>query len=657
MKWDDGLKSGTPAYDFASSTSNTICSVAGPGTGKSFAIKRRIARLMSDGVNPKKILAITFTRTAAKDLKTEISSLKIKGTESVVATTIHSHALSILMRNDVIEKTGRIPRMILEHEINSALHDLDDDEFGGVKDKRKLVGEYLAAWATMQVDAPGYTKNKTQENFENRLINWMKYHQGMMIGEVIPLAIEHLKYNPASAAIGFFDVILVDEYQDLNKSEQEFIRLIRGDADIVIVGDDDQSIYGFKYAHPAGIQEIDTLHGSYEAIPFDECRRCPTTVTKMASTLINKNTNRTLGDLIPFKKNPNGDVAIVQWVHHDEEVPGIAKIIQNELAKGDIEPSDILVLSPRRLIGYQLRDYLISEKIPVKSYFRESTIKNKEVQKAFSLINLIAYPDDPVVLRYLLGVGSSTFRAKSYKKLLAEAVKKKCSVRKILDKILKGKIKLTGVSALVKQYSKIEADILEILKIIKNTPEDLFEEKFVTNDELEVEFYELTQVYETIISELGVAEAKSKETRQEWVKKVFDKMQELVTNPEIPDAIDHVRIMSLHSSKGLSSKMVIMCSMVDELIPFLNGDMEDEEKERHIEEQRRLFYVATTRCKGDSSYSGRLIISSFTRIYGTKACQMGIAAKPTQNRSVTMTRYVSDFGKDAPAPVLGSTLI
>jgi len=605
----------------------------------------------------KKILAITFTRTAAKDLKTEISSLAIKGTESVVAKTLHSHALRILMRNEVIEKTGRFPRMILDHEINSALHDLDDNDFGGLKEKKKLVGEYLAAWATMQIDDPGYAKNEIQEKFEKRLINWMKYHKGMLVGEVIPLAIEYLKYNPACEEIGYFDIILVDEYQDLNKSEQQFIKLIRGDAEIVIVGDDDQSIYGFKYAHPAGIQEVDKLHGKYEAIPFDECRRCPITVTKMASNLIAKNPNRTLGDLIPFKTNPKGDVNIIQWNHHDDEIPGIVRIIIKELKGGLIEPGDILILSPRRIIGYQLRDYLLAENIPVKSYFRESTIKKAEVQKAFSLINFLSEPDDCIALRYLLGVGSSSFRAASYKKLVSEAVKRKCTVREILDLILKKKVVVKGVAALLKHYTKILEDVIAIKDLLKTSPETLFEERFITRDELEIDFYELNQIYQDIIAELGIDEAKDEGTQQEWIKTVFNKMQELVTNPEIPDNIDHVRIMSLHSSKGLSNKMVIMCSMIDELIPYLNKDMTEDEVEHNIQEQRRLFYVATTRCKGDSSYSGKLIVSSFTRIFGTKALQMGIGANPKKDLRVTTTRYVSEFGKAAPIPVLGTTLI
>lgn len=90
MAWNDGLEEGTPAHNLASTDSATIRAVAGPGSGKSFAIKRRVARLLEAGIPPEQILAITFTRTAAQDLKREISSLGIPGAEAVHSRTLHS---------------------------------------------------------------------------------------------------------------------------------------------------------------------------------------------------------------------------------------------------------------------------------------------------------------------------------------------------------------------------------------------------------------------------------------------------------------------------------------------------------------------------------------------------------------------------------------
>ena len=179
------------------------------------------------------------------------------------------------MQSDVLSRTGRIPRMIIDHEIIPAHKDLDDSTYGGVKGKKKLLTEYLAAWACLQNDDAGYVKNEIQEKYEEDLHKWLVEHEGILVGEVIPVVIEFLRNNPAHREIGNYDYILVDEYQDLNKSEQEFIRLIRGNANIVIVGDDDQSIYGFKYAHPEGIREVEKLFGPYQDTPFELCRRCP----------------------------------------------------------------------------------------------------------------------------------------------------------------------------------------------------------------------------------------------------------------------------------------------------------------------------------------------------------------------------------------------
>lgn len=659
MQWNDGLEEGTPAHILASSEADTIRSVAGPGAGKSFAIQRRIARLMSEGVNPRKILAVTFTRTAAHDLKKDISQLDVEDSENVVARTLHSHALSILMRADVIEKTKRTPRMILDHELKPGLYDLKRD-YGGIREMKRMSDSYLAAWATLQTDEIG-TKDQNQTNFENDIVGWMKQHSGMLVGEVIPEAIKYIENNPACDAIGAYDVILVDEYQDLNKAEQKLIQLIRGNASIVIVGDDDQSIYGFKFAHPEGIQTINQLHGTFTDVPFNVCRRCPTMVTSMASALISHNSNRTLGDLVPFGGNPEGEVNIIQWQKFEDEVPGLVELIKQEIGKGEIESKDILILSPRRLIGYQLRDRLLAEGIQAKSYFRESAIKKVPIQRAYSLMCLLAYPDDMISLRFLLGGGHGDARSGQYQRLVETSSKQGISIRELLDKMVKDEIKVKNTTTILKEYKRVLEELIRIKEVSMSTPESLFQTVFIgDSEEKETEFYELNQIYMEALAQEGTDDADIKELFPDWFKRVFQRIQEQVTNPEIPEDIDHVRIMSLHSSKGLSSKLVVVCSMVDELMPFIQdkSTKTKEEVEADIQEQRRLFYVAITRCKGKADgYPGKLIISSFINIPGTEALRMLIPAKPKVNRKVYATRFISEFGDTAPKSVLGETLI
>lgn len=118
MSWDTGLDNNSAAYKFASDDSKIIRVVAGPGTGKSFGLQRRVARLLEQGQAPRKILAVTFTRTAAQDLKKEIQSVGVDGSDMVIAKTLHSFCFSLLNKKDIIENTGRFPRPMLEFEQN-----------------------------------------------------------------------------------------------------------------------------------------------------------------------------------------------------------------------------------------------------------------------------------------------------------------------------------------------------------------------------------------------------------------------------------------------------------------------------------------------------------------------------------------------------------
>ena len=656
MAWDDGIEKGSSAYNLAASDNRTIRAVAGPGSGKSFAIKKRILRLLESGVTPEKILAITFTRTAAHDLKTEISSLGIEGANEVHSRTLHSHALRILMSEGVLEQTGRNPRMIIEHEQKPIFRDLDRSEFGDVRNKEKLLSGYLAAWARLQQDDPGFEQTQIERDFKNDLISWLNYHCGILVGEVIPIVIEYLRNNPAVSFIGEYDYILVDEFQDLNKSEQEFIRLIRGNSNIVIVGDDDQSIYGFKYAHPQGIQQIELLFGDYDDVPFDLCRRCPTLVTRMASELISKNSNRTLGVLKHFEENPKGIVNIVQWTDLNAELMGIADFIAAEIENGFIKPADVLILTPRRKIGYRLRDLLSIRKVPIKSYFRESVIESEEVRRAFSLMNLLANSEDQVSLRFLLGNNSSDYRKDQYKILKEKARENQLSIKEVLNLVLLGVIPQTGIRAITTSYRSLMNDLPNLRECLLEDPENGFRKYFVLNEDIEEDFFELDQVYRKAVNEIGTEDLLDTNNFDNWIKKVMKSVLETIALPDSPEEIDHTRIMSLHSSKGLSAKLVVLVSMIDPLIPYIPRIALAEDRERIIQEARRLFYVAITRCKSSDDYDGRLVISSFLSIAGPEALQMGMIANPSRMLRTSTTRFVSDFGNISPAPIRGNIL-
>lgn len=126
---------------------------------------------------------------------------------------------------------------------------------GGKRAVKRLKVAYEAAWARLQHHQPGYALSPADAAFQADLLAWLRFHDAMLIGEVIPQLHEYLSSNPAAQERQEFSHILVDEYQDLNRAEQGVVDLLSDAADVCIVGDDDQSIYSFKHAHPEGIRD------------------------------------------------------------------------------------------------------------------------------------------------------------------------------------------------------------------------------------------------------------------------------------------------------------------------------------------------------------------------------------------------------------------
>ena len=242
MPWDDGLDRTSPAYGIASAAERFVRVVAGPGTGKSFALKRRVARLLEEGTAPARILPVTFTNVAAEDLQREMLQVGVAGCQEIRGSTLHSLCMRILSRQHVLQAIGRVPRPLNRFEMEPLLYDLSN-AFGDKRTRNKRIRAYEAAWARLQHEVPGHAINAADQAFENALVNWLRFHQGMLIGEIIPYAYRYLRNNAAAPERTSYDHILVDEYQDLNKAEQAVIDLLSDQSQMCIVGDDDQSLY------------------------------------------------------------------------------------------------------------------------------------------------------------------------------------------------------------------------------------------------------------------------------------------------------------------------------------------------------------------------------------------------------------------------------
>ena len=635
MAWNTGL-TGKP-LEIARWPTSPLRVMAGPGTGKSFAMKRRVARLLEEGADPDRILAVTFTRNAAGSLLNDLRALGVPGCGDIHCGTLHSFCFALLNREDAFRYLGRKTRPLvtfkkrggLRFEAEPMVEDLCHLGLaGGKKECNKAVLAYEAAWARLQTDEPGWAPTPTDEAFENALVAWLTFHEAMLIGEVVPEALKFIRGNPGCSALQAYDHVIVDEYQDLNKAEQTLLDMLAVGGNLAIVGDVDQSIYSFRHANPEGITDFATTRPATHDESLEECRRCPQRVVRLAATLIKHNHPPGAPTrLSPKPGNPDGEVYTVQWPSFDAEATGIAEYIKS-LVDGGHPPGEILVLTPRRLIGYAIRDALVTEGVTVHSYYHEESLEDKTAQEAFCLLSLLAQPDDRPALRWWLGYGSGSWRSGRYAVLRRHCETSGESPRTALERLSAGTLTLPRSDQLVERYRELK----DRLKALEGASiEVVMNALFPDGEE-----------WATGLRELA-ADVAPKCTK---ISEFKDRMTTGITQPEMPTGGDFVRLMSLHKSKGLTSRTVVVAGCIAGYIPTEDEDETPARQAELLREQRRLFYVAITRC------TERLLLSSAQQIERSVAMQTG--ATLGRRGGTVASKFFHELGPEQPRSVQGS---
>lgn len=637
MAWNTDITG--KALTIASATDRRLRVMAGPGTGKSTAMKRRVARLIEEGSDPRRVLAVTLTRNAAKELVSDLRGLGVAGCEKINTGTLHSYCLKLLRKTGVLNYLGRSSRLILQFEDKPLLSDLVKVVgVGGLRECGKRIKAFEAAWARLQSDATGWPNDPTDKRFHHAMIDWLKFHEALRVGELVPLTLQYLKDNPACEELSAYDHIIVDEYQDLNKAEQELITLLANNGDCAIVGDEDQSIYSFRHAHPEGIHEFSQHHPDTRDERLDECRRCPKLVVRLANELIKHNHFPSTSDrLAACPQNPEGNIQIVQWNTLTEEVLGMVQFIKGTIANGR-QAEDFMVLCPSKEIGRDLRNALRGAGVGAHSFYAEDALNTPEAQKSFSILTLLVNPEDRVAMRFILGSESPTWMNTQYAKLRTHCEMSGDSPKSTLDKILSGTLSVNGLTQLIKRYQTVQSDLLYASTLAGH---DLVDHLFPGNEEW-------AKPVREILDRFVDTNTESTEIHEELVI--------ALTQPEIPAEGSFVRIMSLHKSKGLASPIVIVVSCVQGIIPRLSREVSTTEEElRSLEEQRRLFYVAMTRTRE------KLILSSAITWSRSKALSMGVKLIPQQNiranGKAISSQFFSEFGALSPRAVTGKEFL
>lgn len=620
--------------------------VAGPGTGKTTALMKRLAKLLEKGVDPQRILLVTFTRTAAEALKEEVIRLGAVGAQKLKPRTLHSYCFSVLTSINYFLLTGRTARPMLEFEERFLLEDLGLEKsrvsgplFGDFYTRRRRLKALEAAWAREQDQEPGWAVDEVDRHFQRTLIDWLRFHQAMLLSEIVPETLKYLRDNPACEELRQFDHVLVDEYQDLNRAEQSLIDVLSSNALLTIVGDEDQSIYeSFRYAHPEGIADFEQTHQNTSTVSLSICHRCPRLIVEIANRLISNNTIRTGRILSPKEGNPEGEIHIVQWSNMQAEAFGIARFINHKIASGEFDPGKVLILCPRRQFGYLIRDALRDLGRAAHSFFHEEILEGNpkrledcQAQEAFTLLALAANLRDRVALRCWLGFGNSNLCAREYRLLRTYCRENAIDPIDALNAVYEGRLSISGIPNIMERY-RLLLQYMDAFRM--RTGREIFDAIFPQEQEWAESFRSLADDFV-----------------EEWsVEGILDVLRTNVTQPELPSDVEYIRIMSLHKSKGLTADHVIVTGCIEGLLPtVMDENLSSEQRKRVVEEQRRLFYVAITRPRKT------LVLSSVLRLPRDVAHQMRARigdGNQYEVQTITST-FISELGPRYPRPVSG----
>ncbi|MFC1751637.1 ATP-dependent helicase [Patescibacteria group bacterium] len=576
--------------------------IAGAGAGKTRVITHRIAYLISKGVNPRNILAVTFTNKAASEMKNRIK--KLLGYELQITNykllpvvgTFHSVCAQILREN--ANKAGLAKNYnILDKEdtlkiIKKCLKELDLDpkQFQPLKmlsiisrQKSRLIkpsvyaqearGDYfpetlLSIWNEYE----RHLKNQKSVDFDD-LISKVVY-----LFEDCPEILE--KYQNK------WTYILVDEYQDTNHAQYTLTKLLASkNKNICVVGDEDQSIYRFRGADFGNILNFEKDWQDTKVIMLEQNYRSTQNILKAANSVIGNNKMRKPKNLFSCLDKGNS-LALIDTSSEKEEAYFVAIKSASLIASG-IRHADIAVLYRANFQSRILEEAFLSRNIPyqvvgTKFYHR------KEIKDILAYIKLAFNPEDILSLERVISEPPRGIGKASLVKYLSGRECTPSRVKKIKDFFL-----LMDNLNKILTKEKLSTAILKLAKKCGywNHLNDKTEEGQMRLGNIK-ELVTLSTKYDNLENGLG-AHKLLEDVALMSEQDALDKPIRQTQGKQSKNVLDNkVRLMTVHAAKGLEFSHVFLVGLEDGLFPYMNFTKKDEE-----EEERRLFYVAMTRAK------------------------------------------------------------
>jgi DNA helicase-2/ATP-dependent DNA helicase PcrA len=317
--------------------------LAGPGTGKSATLVALLNQLLSDRPSSR-VRLLTFTRAATAELAKKVSEHPAAVTQR--PSTIHSFAISVLLRNPGAGNFPQPLRIADDWEDENIVQPTLAERIKvPVRKLRRLVREMAANWESLCPEKDPHVDPAERARFIGAWTEHRQTYGYTLLGE-LPFALRNaLRDHPDLAGVDF-ELLVVDEYQDLNACDLDVLKLIaqRG-CSIIGAGDDDQSIYSFRRAAPEGIRRFPSDYPGAADYALSVTQRCGSRIMDWATYVIEGDPDRprTKPRLKSAKGSPSGDVALLSFAGEVAEAKGIATLIEKLRARG-IPPAEILVL-------------------------------------------------------------------------------------------------------------------------------------------------------------------------------------------------------------------------------------------------------------------------------------------------------------------------
>lgn len=571
--------------------------LAGPGSGKTTVIVNRIISLIKEhSVSPSSILVITFTKAAAKSMRQRFLSLTGESYVSVTFGTFHAVFFSML-RHAYNYSAGSIIKADIQYNYirNAAMGfelEYPDEnemvtgiisEISRVKSNRLCIDTYEA------VSCPAATFRLIYKKYENMLISRRMIDYDDMIIMCYELLSKRADYRKAWQ--DKYKYILVDEFQDINKAQYDTIKLIAGkQANLFVVGDDDQSIYAFRGSKPDIMLGLSTEYRDIVQMYLNTNYRCSSEIVAGARSLIEYNKVRFAKDIRSCGMC-SGRIKVCKMADIEEEALYLSKEVRELIADG-IKPEEIAVISRTNIISNIYYTRLNSDGVACRTLTAVHNIYDSWLMQdiaAYMRLSQGMYDKENAV-RIINKPSRYIKRALITQPFNFEHLRKCYDGDEGLIKII------NDMQFDIKMLSHMSpyAAVNYILKGIGY--EDYINEEIIRKRLNKEEVYaKLTEIktlsrkYMDIKQWLKYIDEQAEKTELE---NKSDKRQGNQKNSDEKDSAGAVNIYTMHSCKGLEFKAVFIMDVCEGIIPYNKAVLDNE-----IEEERRLMYVAMTRAK------------------------------------------------------------